>query len=93
LFVAGLALTVLLLGSLAALASPYGRLLLVKIGAFALLMIFASLNKWRLAPRIARGEKRALILFRYSVLAEWLLIAAVLSVTAVMTSLYSPSSD
>ncbi len=87
---AGLALAALLLGSLGALRRPYGELLLAKLGGFALLMGLASLNKWRLAPAIARSEGGSLLAFRRSVATEIALIAAVLAVTAVMTTFFSP---
>ena len=87
---AGLGLAGLLLPSLAALREAYGLLLIAKVGGFAVLLALAALNKWRLGPRIGAGEAGALVAFRRSVVAEWWLIAAVLSVTAVMTALFSP---
>ncbi len=87
---AGLALAALLVANLGVLRRPYGELLLAKLGGFALLMGLASLNKWRLAPAIARSEGSALLAFRRSVAAEIALIAAVLAVTAVMTTFFSP---
>jgi len=88
--VAGLAMAALLLPDLARLQTPYGLALLTKLAGFSLLMLLAALNKWRLVPRIARGERSALAAFRISVAAEWLLISAVVAVTAVMTALFSP---
>lgn len=90
LFVAGLALAALLLPNLAALATAYGRMLLLKVFGFSLLLGLASLNKWRLGPALARGDPSARRAFGGSLVAEMVLIAAVLSVTAAMTSLYSP---
>jgi putative copper export protein len=90
LFVAGLALTVLLLPDLAALGTSYGRLLILKVVGFSLLLGLASLNKWRLSPALTRGERDARRAFGGSLVAEFVVITAVLSVTAVMTSLYSP---
>ncbi len=87
---AGLAIAALLIANLSVLRRPYGELLLAKLGGFALLMGLASLNKWRLAPAIARAEGGALLAFRLSVAAELALIAAVLAVTAVMTTFFSP---
>lgn len=86
---AGLGLAAILLPGFAALAQPYGELLLAKLGGFALLMGFAAWNRWRLGPAIGR-DARALRAFQCSLAAEYLLIAAVLSVTAVMTLLFSP---
>jgi copper resistance protein D len=68
------------------------KLLLVKIGGFALLMGLASLNKWRLGPAIARGELPALTAFRRSVATEYTLIAGVLTATTVMTTFFSPDA-
>jgi putative copper export protein len=50
----------------------------------------AALNKWRLGPGVRRGDSRARIRFRRSLAAEYALIAAVLGVTAILTSFYSP---
>jgi putative copper export protein len=91
-FVAGLVMAAVLVPSLATLRTPYGLLLLAKVGGFALLMGLATLNKWCLGPRIAAGHKHALGAFRASVLTEWGLIAAVLGTTATMTALFSPAS-
>jgi putative copper export protein len=90
LFIAGLILAGILLGGIAGLASPYGQMLLVKLGGFAALMGLAALNKWRFGPAVGRGDVRAVASFRTSLRAEYLLIAAVLSVTAVMTTFFSP---
>ena len=90
-FIAGLAMAALLLPSLASLTTPYGLSLLAKVAGFALLMGFASLNKWRLGPRIAEGDEGASRAFRRSLVAEWVLIAAVVAVAAVMTALFSPT--
>ena len=90
LFAAGLVLTILLLPNLAALLTPYGGLLLVKIAAFAVLMGLAALNKWRLGPALGRDDPRAKTVFQRAVIAEYVLIVAVLCVTAVLTSFYSP---
>ena len=88
--VAGIGMAFLLLPDFSALWQPYGLLLLVKIGAFATLMLLAALNKLRLGPRVATGEVRALRDFHRSLAAEYVLIAGALIVTAVLTSLYSP---
>ena len=78
---AGIGMALLLLPNFSALREPYGTLLLVKIGTFGVLMILAALKKWRLGSGAA---------FRRSVATEYVLIASVLVVTAVLTSLYSP---
>jgi putative copper export protein len=90
LFIAGLALAVELLGSFTALRTPYGQLLIAKVLGFALLLGLASLNKWRLGPGVAAGDARRILAFRRSLQIEYVLIAAVLTVTAVMTTFFSP---
>ena len=90
-FVAGLGMSVLLLEELNNLWTAYGLTLLAKVTGFGLLMGFATLNKWRLGPAIAAGKTASLIVFRRSVAAEWCLIVGVLTVTAAMTSLFSPT--
>lgn len=89
-FLAGAVLAVGLLPGLATFARPYGQLLLVKIGGFAVLMALAAINKWRLTPALARGELQAGAALRRSVTAEYVLIACVLTATAVMTTFFSP---
>jgi putative copper export protein len=87
---AGAALALRLVPSVEVFTQPYGELLLVKLGGFALLMGLASLNKWRLGPAIAHGELSALRAFRRSLAAEYALIVGVLTATAVMTTFFSP---
>lgn len=87
---AGLVITFVLVPDVAVFRQPYGVLLIVKGGGFALLMGLAALNKWRFGPAIARGEESALRGFRRSVAAEYALIFGVLAVTAVMTTFFSP---
>jgi copper resistance protein D len=89
---AGVAMAVLLLPNLAALGEPYGELLIAKVAGFALLMGLAAANKWRLGPALAQGTLQSGRWFRRSVAVEYVLIAAVLSITAVMTSLFSPEA-
>ena len=90
LFLAGLILAVMLLPDLAALHRPYGELLLTKVSGFCALMLLASLNRWRFGPALRRGELAAGRRFRCTVVMEFALLATILCVTAVMTSLYSP---
>lgn len=69
---------------------PYGALILAKVAGFALLMGLAAWNKLRLVPAIGAGQSQATRQLKWSILAELVLLVAVLSVTAVMTSFYSP---
>ena len=90
LFIAGVALATILLGSFAGLRTPYGQSLILKFVGFALLMGLASLNKWRLGPAVASGDVRLTRRFRRSLQIEYVIIAAVLTITAVMTTFFSP---
>jgi putative copper export protein len=89
---AGTAMAALLLPNVAALREPYGVLLIAKVVGFALLMGLAAANKWRLGPALISGSAQSGQSFRRSVAAEYVLIAAVLTITAVMTSLFSPEA-
>jgi putative copper export protein len=88
---AGIAMAAVLLPDLAALRRPYGLLLLTKAAVFALLLGLAAVNRLSLSPRIARGQRAALATLRTTLGCEYLLIAAALAASAVMTGLYSPS--
>jgi putative copper resistance protein D len=60
-----------LVGSFPALAgTPYGRVLLVKLGLFALMLGLAAFNKRSLAPRLVAGDAAAAATLRRSVRAE-----------------------
>ena len=87
---AGAFMTLLLVDSWSAFARPYGLILLFKVLAFAVLMLLASLNKWRYAPALA--VPRMAIAFQRSVTAEYFLICAVLAATAIMTTFFSPEA-
>ena len=89
-FVCGFLMSVLLIRSLAELATPYGAMVLGKSLGFAVLMALAAQNKWRLGPRLSAGDASAVPALQRTVKAEWVLIAVVLVGTAVMTSLYAP---
>jgi putative copper resistance protein D len=89
---AGIVMAVLLLPNLQALSEPYGELLIAKVVGFAVLMGLAAANKWRLGPALVQGPVQSGRWFRRSVAAEYVLIAAVLTITAVMTSFFSPET-
>jgi putative copper export protein len=89
---AGVAMAALLLPNLAALRQPYGRLLIAKVIGFALLMGLAAANRWRLGPALAQRTTGSERRFRRSLAAEYVLIAAILTITAIMTSFFSPEA-
>jgi len=88
---AGLSMAWLLTGSVTVLRRPYGELLMMKLILFSLLMVLAAWNKWRLTPALAVGEARAAVALQRAMVAEIFLIAVVLSVTAALTTFYSPN--
>ena len=91
-FVAGLGMALILLPGITALSEPYGLLLIAKVAGFTVLMGLAAANKWRLGPALAREPVNGGRWFRRSLAGEYVLIAAVLTVTAVMTSFFSPEA-
>lgn len=88
--VAGVGMAVFLLPDVAALRQPYGELLLAKGALYAVLLACGAVNKWLLGPALARGELQAGRRFRRVVITEYALMVVVLSVTAVMTTFFSP---
>jgi putative copper export protein len=89
---AGIALATLLLPDLTALLAPYGLLLIAKAALFAALMGLAAINRLRLTPALTQADPRAPARLRRTIAAEYLIICAVLAVSAVMTGLFSPAS-
>ena len=89
---AGIVMAVLLLPNVSALSEPYGLLLIAKVVGFAVLMGLAAANKWRFGPALVHAPVQSGLWFRRSVAAEYGLIAAVLTITAVMTSFFSPEA-
>jgi putative copper resistance protein D len=89
---AGIVMAVLLLPSVSALSEPYGELLIAKVVGFAVLMGLAAANKWRLGPALVRGAVQSARWFRRSIATEYVLIALVLTITAVMTTFFSPEA-
>src|SRR5258706_9286217 len=89
---AGIVMAVLLLPNVSALSEPYGKLLIAKVVGFAVLMGLAAANKWRLGPALVHGPGQRGLWVRRAVAAEYVLVAAVLTITAVMTSFFSPEA-
>ena len=90
LLLAGIVLASLMLPDLGSLRRPYGELLMVKFLGFCALMLLAALNRWRFGPALRRGDVAAGRRFRCALATEYGLMAAVLCVTAVLTTFYSP---
>ncbi|HYM35685.1 MAG TPA: CopD family protein, partial [Steroidobacteraceae bacterium] len=88
--IAGLAMALFLLPNIAALATPYGIALVVKVNSFLVLMLLAALNKLRFVPAMQRGDRSAFVAFARTATVEYAIIVIVLCVTATMTTLFSP---
>jgi len=87
---AGLGMAYLLIKDKSVLERPYGLILLAKFAVFALLMGLAALNRWRFTPALAAAAPTAArTALQRSILAEYLLIAAVLVMTATLTTFFS----
>jgi copper resistance protein D len=88
---AGASLLLMLIGSAAPFwASDYGRMMAIKLLAVAALLSLAAWNKLVLTPRLLRGDARAAVQFRRSVLAEIGVGALILLITAGFTTLTGP---
>ncbi len=91
LILVGATLLWLLLGSLDALLfSDYGRLVLIKLFLVAGLLALAAVNKLRLTPAVAAGDRAAVMTLRRSIAGEMALVAAILIATATFTTIVGP---
>jgi putative copper export protein len=90
--VCGVAMAALFVRSVAELLTGYGALLITKAALFGVLMALAALNRTRYAPALESGRETARVTFTRVVRAEWLLIACVLIVTALLTELFAPEN-
>jgi copper transport protein len=93
---AGLTMALLLTGGALLQYRPYEQLLLLKLLLFGLLMVPAACNKWLLGPKFSAHAARSnaasvgKAALQRSIGIEFLLISVVLTVTAALTTLYSP---
>ena len=87
LLIAGTLYATMLVGSVAALATtPYGQVLMVKVGLVSGLLGLAALNKFLLVPALRSGEAAASSRLRRSIDWELAGVAAVLLATSLMTT-------
>jgi copper transport protein len=85
LIIAGSVLSIEQLGSVeAVLTTDYGRVWLAKIAVVLALLALAGMNRQVLTPRLARGLSGGARALRHSIAGEILLVAIILSVTAVL---------
>lgn len=73
-------------------ASPYGRLLAIKLGLFVAMLALAATNRFHLTPRMAGAPDRSLSQLRASLLVEFSLGLAILAIVAVMGALPPPAA-
>jgi putative copper export protein len=64
-------------------------LLATKVCGFASLMALAAFNRWRVVPALAVHPVATTRRFQRTLQAEYLLVIGVLTVTVMMTSLFS----
>lgn len=89
--VAGVTLAWLLSGSHSALlGTAYGLGLLSKVGLVCLLLALAAGNKWRLVPALAADRPGAAAALRRAIAVEGMAVAAILLVTAALTTVTTP---
>jgi putative copper export protein len=89
--VAGLLMALILIPGRAAWYSTYGALIVGKLSVFAVLMLLAAWNRWRGVPAIELTNTSAsAAALRRSISIEYLLMWAVLSATALLTTFNSP---
>lgn len=80
---AGVVLAVVQVGTPAALLeTAYGRLLLIKLALLAVLFVLAAFNRWRLTARVVAGDVTARKRLLRSIVAETLIVLAILCVAA-----------
>jgi len=87
---AGIGIACALIDDWTVLRRPYGLLLLGKLSLFGVLMGLAALNRWRFMPALAEAPESARRALQRSIMLEYLLIAAVLAMTATLTTLFGP---
>ncbi|WP_019627456.1 CopD family protein [Thioalkalivibrio sp. AKL10] len=93
LVLAGVVLAWWLLGGITPLLTTgYGQFLIGKVLIVALLLLLAAANKWRLVPAFERGEAGAPRRLRRSIALEGALVALILLLTAVLTTVSSPAN-
>ena len=92
-FVAGIVMGTVLMGGKNFFENEYGLLLLLKIGLFSVLMLFAALNKWKLGPALMANEINASKNLQRVIMIEFLIISAIVLLTAILTGYFSPTGE
>ena len=85
--VAGVYMSFILVGSLNALVNTiYGQTLILKSTLVSLLLALAAANKFRFVPTLRQGNPQAAKKLIRSITAEWIVVFAILGITAILTS-------
>lgn len=92
-FVAGLIMSITLMGGVNFFEHQYGKYLVLKIILFSGLLLLAGFNKWRLVPAHRSGDERASQRLQQSITAEFIIISMVILVTVILTGYYSPQEE
>lgn len=79
---AGVGIALALISGLPGWTEPYGLALLVKLGAYAVLLGLAAVNRWILVPRLADEDRGRDSMLQAVILVEWILIGGVLVLTS-----------
>jgi len=91
LVIAGLALVMILVDfSKDPWLSPYGWILAAKLSVVAMLLALAGYNRRRLTPRLLASDSTAMRALRKTIDIELMLIALILTITAILTTYSSP---
>jgi len=70
--------------------SPYGWILAAKLSVVAMLLALAGYNRRRLTPRLLASDSTAMRALRKTIDIELMLIALILTITAILTTYSSP---
>jgi putative copper export protein len=70
--------------------SPYGWMLAAKLSVVAILLALAGYNRRRLTPRLLARDTTAVTTLRLTISIELMLIALILTITAILTTYSAP---
>ena len=73
--------------------TEYGQLMLLKLVSVSLLSGLAAYNKFRLTPRLRRGEQGVFAQLRLSIVMEMIIAAIILLLTASFTTMTGPDAE
>lgn len=90
-FIAGIILSVILMGGINFLNHTYGQILLLKIVVFSILMLIAAINKFLLGPELEMGRANAARDLQRAIIFEFILISFIVGATTALTGFFSPT--